>query len=99
MAQWCGSRQTNIFRKCGRQSSFACELNFIVQEIKEGRDVFPINGVTLVQAMNNSKSAAEAADNWNKYYERGPGGIQKRRDFAAQILPQIKCSNPSSSGQ
>lgn len=95
IAQWCGSRQTNIFNKCGRQSTLSCELSFIVQEIKEGRDVSPINGVTIQQAMNGSKSPSEAADNWNKYFERGPGGIQKRRDFATQIAPQIKCNKPS----
>jgi hypothetical protein len=95
IAQWCGSRQTNIFNKCGRQSTLSCELSFMVQEIKEGRDVFPINGVTIQQAMNGSKSPSEAADNWNKYFERGPGGIQKRRDFATQIAPQIKCNKPS----
>lgn len=95
IAQWCGSRQTNIFNKCGRSSSLSCELSFMVDEIRTGRDVFPINGVTIQQAMNESGTPSEAADNWNKYFERGPGGIQERRDFANQIASQIKCDKPT----
>ncbi len=85
LAQWCGSRADNLAAKCGRSCTEQQQLEFIVQEIREGRDVFPINGVRIVDAMNAARTPQEAADLWNKYYERGPGGIQKRRDEAVKI--------------
>lgn len=91
IAQWCGSRQTNIFNKCGRVSNLDCELQFMVGEIRGKRDADP----NLVANMNAASSPAAAADAWNAGYERGPGGIQKRRDAAVANFPQIKCANPS----
>lgn len=85
IAQWCGSRADNLAAKCGKNCSEQQQLEFIVQEIREGKDVFPINGVNIIDAMNGAKTPQEAADLWNKYYERGPGGIQKRRDEAVKI--------------
>jgi hypothetical protein len=81
LAQWCGSRADNLARKCGRNCSEQQQIDFIVQEIREGRDVDP----KVVDAMNAARTPAEAADLWNKFYERGPGGIQKRRDDAVKI--------------
>ena len=91
IAQWCGSRQTNIFNKCGRVSTLACELSFIVGEINKKVDTDP----NLVANMNAAQSPQAAADAWNAGFERGPGGIQKRRDAAVAILPQIKCNKPT----
>jgi hypothetical protein len=91
IAQWCGSRQTSIFSKCGRVSTLACELSFMVEEIKGKRDTDP----NLVANMNAAQSPQAAADAWNAGFERGPGGIQKRRDAAVAILPQIKCNKPT----
>lgn len=85
IAQLCGSRADNLAAKCGRNCTEQEQLEFVVQEIREGRDVFPINGVNIVDAMNRARTPQEAADLWNRYYERGPGGIQKRRDEAIKI--------------
>jgi hypothetical protein len=85
IAQWCGSRADNLAAKCGRNCSEQQQLEFMVQEIREERDVPPINGVKLVDAMNSATTPQQAADLWNRYFERGPGGIQKRRDEAVRI--------------
>lgn len=87
IAQWCGSRQRNIFDKCTRNSNLSCELSFMVKEIREGRDVRP----QVVAAMNGARSPEQAADLWNQYFERGTGGIQERRDYSAKIFPGLKC--------
>lgn len=81
LAQWCGSRADNLARKCDRNCSEQQQIEFIVQEIREGRDVNP----AVVGAMNGARSPSEAADLWNQFYERGPGGIQKRREDAERI--------------
>jgi hypothetical protein len=92
IAQWCGSRQTNIFNRCGRNSNLSCELSFMVEEIKNRPgDVDP----RLVAKINAARSPSEAADIWNAGFEKGPGGIQKRRDAAIQNFPQIKCDRPT----
>ena len=91
IAQWCGSRQTNIFNKCGRTSNLGCELEFMVSEIRGKRDTDP----NLVGNMNSAGSPSAAADAWNAGFERGPGGIQKRRDAAVAIAPSIKCDKPA----
>ena len=85
IAQWCGSRADNLAAKCGRNCSEQQQLEFMVQEIREEKDVPPINGVKLVDAMNSATTPQQAADLWNRYFERGPGGIQKRRDEAVKI--------------
>ena len=91
IAQWCGSRQTNIFNKCGRVSTLDCELSFMVGEIRAGRDA----DSNLVAKMNAASSPSAAADAWNAGFERGPGGIQKRRDAAVANFSQIKCNKPT----
>ena len=90
IAQWCGSRQASIFNKCKRNSNLSCEMQFMVQEIREGKDVDP----AVVRLLNSASSPSEAADVWNEKYEKGPGGIQKRRDEAERIISQIKCDKP-----
>lgn len=85
IAQWCGSRADNLAAKCGRNCSEQQQLEFVVQEIREEKDVPPINGVKLVDAMNSATTPQQASDLWNRYFERGPGGIQKRRDEAVKI--------------
>lgn len=94
IAQWCGSRQTSICNKCGggtkcnKDSSLDCELSFLVEEIRAngpgganpGRDV----SATLVQDLNSAKSPGEAADIFNRGYEKGKGD-QLRRNAAVQI--------------
>jgi len=93
IAQWCGSRQTNIFNRCGRVSTLNCELQFMVGEIQGKRDTDP----NLVANMNAASSPSAAADAWNAGFERGPGGIQKRRDAAVANFSQIKCDKPTPS--
>ena len=88
IAQWCGSRQTNIFNRCGRVSNLSCELQFMVSEIRGKRDTDP----NLVANMNAASSPSAAADAWNAGFERGPGGIQERRDAAVANFSQIKCN-------
>jgi hypothetical protein len=87
IAQWCGSRQQNILKKCGRVSNLECELNFIAQEIREGRDVKR----EVVQAMNSARTPEEAANRWNEYYERGDGAKEERRKSARAIFNKLKC--------
>ena len=91
IAQWCGSRQTNIFNRCGRVSNLSCELQFMVSEIRGKRDTSP----TLVADMNAASSPSAAADAWNAGFEKGPGGIQERRDAAVANFSQIKCNKPT----
>jgi len=91
IAQWCGSRQTNIFNRCGRVSNLSCELQFMVSEIRGKRDTDP----NLVANMNAASSPSAAADAWNAGFERGPGGIQERRDAAVANFSQIKCNKPT----
>lgn len=87
IAQWCGSRQQNILKKCGQVSNLECELNFIAQEIREGRDVKR----EVVQAMNSARTPEEAANRWNEYYERGDGATEERRKYAREIFNKLKC--------
>jgi len=91
IAQWCGSRQTNIFNRCGRVSNLNCELQFMVGEIRGKRDT----DSNLVANMNAASSPSAAADAWNAGFERGPGGIQERRDAAVANFSQIKCNKPT----
>jgi hypothetical protein len=87
IAQWCFSRQENIRRVCGNNSSLDCELQFMIKEIREGRDVNP----GVIAAMNNAKTPEEAGSLWNEYFERGSGKVPERSLEAAKIYPGLKC--------
>ncbi len=87
IAQWCYTRKDGIRKACGSQSTLDCEMQFMVKEIKEGKDVKP----GIVAAMNAAKSPEEAASLWNEYYERGKGAIPERSQQAAKIYPGLKC--------
>lgn len=91
IAQWCFTRQEAIRRFCGDVSTLDCELRFMVKEIREGKDVNP----GVVDAMNNARSAEEAASLWNQYYERGSGAVPERSIEAGKIYPGLKCSRIS----
>jgi hypothetical protein len=91
LAQWGGIRKINAVRKCGQVSTLQCQLEFIVQEIKQGTDA----SSSTPAEMNKAKSPQEGADLWNRFYERGSGGIQKRRDFAVKNFRLLKCDRPT----
>lgn len=88
LVQWGGSRKVAALRKCGQTSSLQCQLEFVVQEIKQ-------RGGGLVEGMNSARSASAAAEIWRRKYEVASGGIAKRQQFAEQIVKQIKCAKPS----
>ena len=87
IAQWCSTRQEAIRRVCGDQSTLDCELQFMVKEISEGKDVDP----EVVAAMNAASTPEEAGSLWNEYYERGSGKVPERSEEAAKIYPGLKC--------
>jgi len=87
LVQWGGSRKTKAVAKCGQTSTLQCQLEFVVQEIKQ-------RGGGLVEGMNSAKSASAAAEIWRNKYEVASGGIAKRQQFAEQIVKQIKCAKP-----
>lgn len=88
LAQWGGSRKIRAIQKCGQTSTLQCQLEFMVQDIKQ-------RGGGTVQAMNSATSASAAAEIWRRQYEVASGGIAKRQQFAEQIVKQIKCDKPS----
>lgn len=91
IAQWCGSRQNNIRSKCGDSSTLGCEMEFMVNEIRAEVDVKP----GIVAAMNNARSAREAAYIWDEYFERSnpvTGRKVERGDSAEQIFRGFSCS-------
>ncbi len=88
LVQWGGSRKIQAVRKCGQTSTLQCQLEFVVQEIKQ-------RGGGMVQSMNRAASASAAAETWRRQYEVASGGIAKRQQFAEQIVKQIKCAKPS----
>ena len=83
LVQWGGSRKVKALAKCGQTSTLQCQLEFVVQEIKQ-------RGGGLVEGMNSAKSASAAAEIWRNKYEVASGGIAKRQQFAEQIVKQIK---------
>lgn len=85
LVQWGGSRKTQAIAKCGQTSTLQCQLEFIVQEIKQ-------RGGGLVEGMNSARTASAAAEIWRRKYEVASGGIVKRQQFAEQIVKQITCS-------
>jgi len=87
LVQWGGSRKVRAVAKCGQTSTLQCQLEFVVQEIKQ-------RGGGLVEEMNAASSASAAAEIWRRKYEVASGGIAKRQQFAEQIVKQIKCSKP-----
>lgn len=97
VAQWGGSRKQKIIRICGENGGdLNCQLGFMVKEIRGKIDVDP----GIVQAMNNAKTPEEAGSLWNRYYERGSGGISKRsteaRRFYGQSGEGFKCQRKES---
>ena len=84
LVQWGGSRKVAALKKCGQTSTLQCQLEFVVQEIKQ-------RGGGLVEGMNLAGSASAAAEIWRRKYEVASGGIAKRQQFAEQIVKQIKC--------
>lgn len=88
LVQWGGERKVRALQKCGQVSTLQCQLGFMVQEIRQ-------RGGGLVEDMNNARSASTAAEVWRRKYEVASGGIQKRQQFAQQIVKQIKCDRPS----
>lgn len=87
LAQWGGSRKVAALGKCGQTSTLQCQLEFIVQEIKQ-------RGGGLVEGMNSAGSASAAAEIWRRKYEVASGGLARRQQFAEQIVKQIKCAKP-----
>lgn len=85
LVQWGGSRKTQAIAKCGQTSTLQCQLEFVVQEIKQ-------RGGGLVEGMNSSRTASAAAEIWRRKYEVASGKIAKRQQFAEQIVKQITCS-------
>lgn len=83
LVQWGGGRKVKALAKCGQTSTLQCQLEFVVQEIKQ-------RGGGLVEGMNSAKSASAAAEIWRNKYEVASGGIAKRQQFAEQIVKQIK---------
>lgn len=95
--QWCGSRADLLSssRNCGKNCSQQQQLEFTAEEISTGRDIAPsCRDSNWVNQMNNARSPEEAADLWNKCYERGPGKIGERRTAARNISLGLKCNNP-----
>lgn len=88
LVQWGGERKVKALAKCGQTSTLQCQLEFVVQEIKQ-------RGGGLVEGMNAAGSASAAAEIWRRKYEVASGGIAKRQQFAEQIVKQIKCAKPS----
>jgi hypothetical protein len=88
LVQWGGVRKVNALRKCGQVSTLQCQLEFMVQEIRQ-------RGGGLVEGMNAARSASAAAEIWRRQYEVASGGIAKRQQFAEQIARQIKCDRPA----
>lgn len=85
LVQWGGSRKTQAIAKCRQTSTLQCQLEFVVQEIKQ-------RGGGLVEGMNSARTASAAAEVWRRKYEVASGGIAKRQQFAEQIVKQITCS-------
>jgi hypothetical protein len=88
IAQWGGVRKQNILKRYGQTSSLTNQLQFMANEIKEGRDARR----DTPQIMNGAKSPEEAANLWNQYYERGSGGIPNRSSQARIIFDGLKCA-------
>jgi hypothetical protein len=92
--QWCGSRAEELAAsgKCGKNCSFQQQLEFTANEIKTGRNISQqCIRRDWIKEINEASTPQRAADIWNECYERGPGGIGKRQNFARDIEPGLKC--------
>jgi hypothetical protein len=91
IAQWCGPRQDNLIEKYGRDATFGQQIQFMLEEIKAGRDVFSKSGRrdSFADAMNSAKSPEEAALIFNDYFTKGdPAG---REGIARDVYDGLKC--------
>jgi len=92
--QMCGSRADELAAKCGKTCSLQQQLENTAEEIKTGRNISPqCLRDNWIDRINSAATPEDAADIWNQCYERGPGGIQKRRDFAKQVFGELDCQN------
>ena len=95
IAQWCGSRQDNLIKKYGRDATFGQQMQFMLEEIKSGRDVFSSSGRrdSFSDAMNAAKTPEEAALVFNDYFTKGdPAG---RGGIARDVYDGLKCARIS----
>ena len=93
--QWCGSRAEELAAsgKCGKDCSLQQQLEFTANEIKTGRNISSqCIRRNWIKEINEASTPQRAADIWNECYERGPGGIKKRQNFARDIAPGLKCA-------
>jgi len=92
--QMCGSRADELAAKCGKTCSLQQQLENTAEEIKTGRNISPqCLRDNWIGRINSAATPEDAADIWNQCYERGPGGIQKRKDFAKQVFGELDCQN------
>lgn len=92
--QWCGSRAEELAnnKKCGKNCSLQDQLEFTAEEISSGRNISPqCKNRNWIKEINEASTPQKAADIWNECYERGPGGIAKRQNFARDLEPGLKC--------
>ncbi len=92
--QWCGSRVKELAEsgKCGRNCTLQQQLEFAANEIRTGRNISQqCVRRNWIKEINEASTPQRAADIWNECYERGPGGIEKRQNFARDIAPGLKC--------
>ena len=87
IAQWGGGRKVKALAKCKQTSTLQCQLELMVQEIKQ-------RGGGLVEKMNSAKSPSAAAEVWRTDYEVGTGGVPERQKEAESISKSIKCTKP-----
>jgi hypothetical protein len=92
--QLCGSRadELNAKYKCGKNCGLQQQLEFAAEEIRTGRNISPkCLSDNWISRINSASSPTAAADIWNECYERGPGGIDKRRLSAEEVFKKLKC--------
>jgi hypothetical protein len=92
IAQWCGSRQDNLIKKYGRDATFGQQIQFMIEEIKAGRDVFSKSGRpdSFVDAMNSAKSPEDAAIIFNDYFTKGDPANRGR--IARNVYDGLSCT-------
>ena len=92
--QLCGSRadELNAKYKCGKNCGLQQQLEFAAEEIRTGRNISPkCLSDNWISRINSASSPTAAADIWNECYERGPGGVPKRRLSAEEVFKKLKC--------
>ena len=81
-----------MIKKYGRDATFGQEIQFMLEEIKSGRDVFSKSGRqdSFVDAMNSAKTPEEAALVFNDYFTKGdPAG---REAIARDVYNGLNCT-------